>query len=365
MLQLDDILNRARTDEYAPTAEELRFLLTLEDDGELQRLYDAAYEVKVRHIGKKASLRGLIEVSNICSKDCYYCGIRKSNHEVKRFRMTLEEVIKEAEWIFQHRYGSLVLQSGEVASPEYVDFIADAVTAIKELSGGKLGITLSLGEQSEAAYRRWFEAGAHRYLLRIEEADPELYRQLHPADHDFQIRLECLKTLRRVGYQVGTGVMAGLPGQTLDHLVRDLLLFKELDVDMIGMGPYLIHHQTPLAAQVKDFDPVRQLKLGLKMIACARLLLKDVNIASTTALQALDPKGREMGLLAGANVLMPNVTDVKFRPSYQLYDNKPCLDENSLQCRSCLERRVISIGENIAWDEWGDSRHFFNRQPKG
>jgi len=361
---LDDLLKLAKTDDYIPTADDLRRLLSLEDETELQQLYAAAYEVKLRHIGKKVSLRGLIEISNICAKDCYYCGIRKSNHAVKRFRMTRDEILKEAMWIFHHRYGSIVLQSGEVCAPEFVDFIVDVVQEIKTQSGGKLGITLCLGEQTEETYRRWFAAGAHRYLLRIEESDPELYKQLHPADHDYDARRKCLTLLRQVGYQVGTGVMSGLPGQTVDHLVNDLLFFKEMDIDMIGMGPYLLHHQTPLAETVKDFNPARQLKWGLKMIACARLLLKDVNIAATTALQALDPQGREKGLLAGANVIMPNVTDVSFRPSYQLYDNKPCLDENSLQCRGCLQRRVESIGETILWDEWGDSRHFFNRRKK-
>ena len=364
MDQLQDILARARTDEYAPTPEELRYLLALESDEDLRRLYAAAYEVKLRHIGKLVSLRGLIEVSNICDKNCYYCGIRKDNRDVKRFRMSKDEIIREAQWIFENRYGSLVLQSGEICTPEYVAFIETAVKEIKEFSSGRLGITLCLGEQSEETYRRWFDAGAHRYLLRIETSAPELYKEMHPADHDFYARLKCLRTLQKIGYQTGTGVMIGLPGQTVDHLVKDLQFFHSLDIDMIGMGPYIVHHQTPLAAKAAEFDGKIQLKLGLKMVAAARLLLKDINIAATTALQALDPKGREMGLMAGANVIMPNVTDVQYRPSYQLYDNKPCLDENSTQCRHCLERRIASAGEEILWEDWGDSKHFFRRTGK-
>ena len=257
-----------------------------------------------------------------------------------------------------------MIQGGERDDEPFIKLIEDAVREIKEKSAGRLGITLSMGEQMPAVYRRWFDAGAHRYLLRIESSNPELYRKLHPPDHSHAARLKCLETLKAIGYQVGTGVMIGLPFQTIDDLVGDLLFFQKMDVDMIGMGPYLVSRDTPLAKEMPDFETLKaqQLKLGLKMIAAARLLLKNVNIAATTALQALDPRGREQGLLAGANVIMPNLTAVQYRSSYQLYDNKPCLDENSEQCRFCLERRVQSIGESIAWDEWGDSRHFAARK---
>ncbi len=356
-----DVLADKLTADAELTPDDLKNILQLEGEETLRRLYALAYEVKTRYVGRKVYLRGLIEVSNICAKDCYYCGIRRSNRNTRRFRMSLEEILNEARWSFEHDYGSIVMQSGEIQSPEYADFIEQAITGIKELSGGKLGLTLSLGEQTEETYRRWFDAGAHRYLLRIETSTPEFYSTLHPADHSFSARIECLKTLRRIGYQTGTGVMIGLPGQTIDHLVGDLLFFREMDIDMIGMGPYIVHNETPLANRMPEFSAEKQVTMGLKMIAAARLFLKDVNIASTTALQALHPRGRELGLLAGANVIMPNVTDTQYRPSYQLYQNKPAINENSEQSRLALEKSIANIGETIAYGEWGDPRHFFNR----
>ena len=346
------------------TAPDLKMILELESPSDLDRLFKAAYAVKERFTGRKVFLRGIIEVSNICTKDCYYCGIRRSSRNIERFQLSMSEIVDAAMWANSHRYGSIVIQGGERSDEPFIKLIEDAVRAIKEQSAGRLGITLSMGEQTPEVYRRWFDAGAHRYLLRIESSNPELYRKLHPADHSHDIRLKCLEILRNTGYQVGTGVMIGLPFQTLDDLVGDLLFFQKMDVDMIGMGPYLVSKDTPLAKEMPDFEAMKeqQLKLGLKMIAAARLLLKNVNIAATTALQALDPRGREQGLLAGANVIMPNLTAVQYRSSYQLYDNKPCLDENSEQCRFCLERRVQSIGESIAWDEWGDSMHFAARK---
>ena len=343
-------------------AEELERLLSLEDGEELEALFLAAYERKVDRFGKRVHLRGLIEISNICDKDCYYCGIRRSNHAVKRYRIAREDILRMCRWAYEQHYGSVVLQSGEQSSPGFIDFIEELLRDIVAMSGGDLGVTLCLGEQGRESYRRWREAGARRYLLRMESSDPLLYRQIHPPGHDFDRRLECLMTLRELGYQTGTGVMTGLPGQTARQLADDLLFFRDYDFDMIGMGPYIPHHQTPLGADGARFDAETRFRLGLKMTACARLLLDDVNIAATTALQALDPRGRERGLLAGANILMPNITDVVFRENYQLYDNKPCLDENSTQCRNCLERRVVSIGETIAWDEPGDPPHYFRRR---
>lgn len=340
---------------------DLRELLSLENPDELDRLYRKAFEIKKEYVGTTVYLRGIIEFSNICAKDCLYCGIRKSNREVKRFTIPESDIVKSALWAHENRYGSIVLQSGERRDREFTAWIEDILKEIKSRTDGKLGITLCLGEQSETVYRRWFEAGAHRYLLRIESSDAELYRQLHPADHDFAARLECIPTLAAIGYQTGTGVLIGVPGQTIDHLVRDLLMYRELDVDMIGMGPYLQHHATPLSLQYPAPDTQHQLRLGLKMIAAARILLKDVNIAATTALQALHPEGRELGILAGANVIMPNITEVKYRDAYRLYENKPCTDENAGQCRFCLEGRLKKIGAEIGYGQWGDSKHYFGR----
>lgn len=346
------------------TDAELKHLLELTDPEELEALFRSAYEVKLRYIGPNVSLRGLVEVSNICRKNCYYCGIRAGNSKLRRYRVGREEIIASALWAYEHHYGSVVLQSGEVASEEFTDFIESTVRGIMEGSRGELGITLSCGEQDARVYERWRKAGAHRYLLRIEASDPALYRRLHPADHDFDVRRECLRRLRELDYQVGSGVMIGLPGQTVENLVHDLRFFQEFDLDMIGMGPYIPHEDTPLGAGIAVMPEFKreQLEKGLRMIACARLLLRDVNIASTTALQALADDGRERGLLAGANVIMPNVTDTSYRRGYQLYAGKPSLDENSSQSCDNLTRRIRSIGETILWDQHGDSRHYFNRK---
>ncbi|MFC1467435.1 [FeFe] hydrogenase H-cluster radical SAM maturase HydE [Verrucomicrobiota bacterium] len=346
------------------TPADMKALLEISDKDLQQKLFDAAYQVKLDQVGNKAYFRGIIECSNICVKDCYYCGIRKSNTNAERFLMDADEIYREAIWAYEAEYGSIVIQSGERQDAEYIDMIEGVLLRIKEKTKGELGITLSLGEQSKEVYQRWYDAGAHRYLLRIETSNPELYRQLHPADHCFEARKQCLASLKEVGYQVGTGVMMGLPNQTSEDLVNDLLFLKEIDIDMVGMGPYIPHKDTPMGKDIPAYDDAKNtemLHLGLRMIAVTRLLLKDINIAATTALQALEYTGREQGLKAGANVIMPNVTETEYRPAYQLYDNKPCTDENSAMCRGCLARRVKSIGETIGFNEWGDSPHYFKR----
>jgi len=343
--------------------DDLLRLMKLKEEEDLNKLYNQAYQVKAEHVGRKVYYRGIIEFSNYCQKNCYYCGIRKDNSQVTRFMMKEQEILNRAEWVYKNDYGSLVLQSGECQSQEYIEFVEKIVTKIKELSSGELGITLSLGEQSKETYRRWFAAGAHRYLLRIETANPKLYQKLHPDDHKFTSRLSCLQDLKEIGYQVGTGVMIGLPGQTVEDIVDDLLFFQEYDIDMIGMGPYVVHDNTPLKKEIEDIDHLRQrnLEWGIKMVALLRLLMPDVNIAATTALQALDPQGREKALAAGANVLMPIVTHQKYRQNYQLYDNKPCIDEKATDCQHCLAARVKSVGDQIGYGEWGDPPHYFNR----
>jgi biotin synthase len=317
-------------------------------------------------VGNKVYFRGLIELSNICGKDCYYCGIRKSNPKVARYRMPDDEIVEAAIWAYHEGYGSIVLQAGEIQGDKFTDDIEQIIRKIKSETKGELGITLSLGEQNDSTYMRWYDAGAHRYLLRIETSDSDLYSTLHPSDHDYEKRKTCLYALKRIGYYVGTGVMIGLPGQTVENCADDILFFRDLDVDMIGMGPYIPHNDTPLGApsDISGFDGSEQLEKALMMIAVTRIVLKDVNIASTTALQALNDLGREMGLKAGANIIMPNITDTRYRRGYQLYENKPCLDENASMCRGCLESRIQSIGETIGYHEWGDSPHFNVRTGK-
>ncbi len=336
-------------------------MLSLSAADEVQALYKHAYEVKKQYVGTTVYFRGLIELSNVCTKNCYYCGIRSGNPLVERYAIGKEEVLAEAAWCFEQRYGSIVLQAGERSNATWTEFVTELIAGIKELSQGQLGITLSLGEQTEDVYRRWFEAGAHRYLLRIETSNPTLYKMLHPADHSYEARVQCLRTLKKLGFQTGTGVMIGLPGQSVEDLADDILFFYDEDIDMLGMGPFIPHKDTPLGYLVASYDPEQAVETGLKMIAVCRIALKDVNIASTTALQALKPSGREMGLLAGANIIMPNITDTRFRRGYQLYEGKPGLDENALTSRQSLEKSILSIGETIGYGQWGDSQHFRNR----
>ncbi len=343
---------------------ELIALLNISNKAEIQELYKAAYQVKIETVGPVAYFRGIVEMSNQCIKDCYYCGIRRSNAEVERYLISEDEVVQTAMWAHAQRYGSMVLQTGERQDNQFTAMIERILLRIRDESNGELGVTLSLGEQSEDVYNTWFNAGAHRYLLRIETTNNKLYSQLHPPDHSFKERVNCLKKLRKLGYQVGTGVMQGLPGQTTADLVDDIMFFKEMDIDMIGMGPFIVHEQTPLANEAENYNAERQFELGLKMIAVCRLFLRDVNIAATTALQALNPTGRELGLQAGANIIMPNITDTKYRKAYQLYDGKPCLEDSSGMCKGCLSKRIDSIGETIGLGKWGDSPHFKKRTDK-
>ncbi|MCF7817183.1 MAG: [FeFe] hydrogenase H-cluster radical SAM maturase HydE [Kiritimatiellales bacterium] len=362
-MSIDKILERARQGAEL-SAGELVELLSITDKDELQALYDCAYFFKEQYVGKIAYFRGIIECSNLCIKDCYYCGIRRSNTKVERFQMDEDEIVREALWTHEAEYGSCVIQSGERQDEQYIAMIERVVGRIKEATKGELGITLSLGEQTEETYRRWKKAGASRYLLRIETTNPELYAKIHPADHSLDVRKECLAALRRTDYQVGTGVMMGLPGQTMEDLANDILFLKQIDIDMVGMGPYIPHGDTPMGQVVPPYTDEQKkqaLTLGLKMIAVTRIVLKDINIAAATALQALEYTGREQGLRCGANVIMPNVTETDYRPKYQLYDNKPCTDENSSMCRGCLSGRIKGIGETVGFNERGDSPHFRKR----
>ncbi len=336
-------------------------LLAMDSADAAADLFRQAYGVKLDTVGPTVYLRGLVEFSNICSRNCLYCGIRKSNRNTPRFRLSKEEILDAARWTYQNQYGSLVLQSGERNDDEFIDFVEDTLREIKKIGGGALGVTISLGEQTRETYQRWFDAGAHRYLLRIETTNPTLYAILHPDGDNLEKRARCLTALRDVGYQVGTGVMIGLPEQTIDDLARDIAFFKAMDIDMIGMGPFIPHHDTPLADLAESFDPEKQFNLALRMIAATRIILEDVNIAAATALQALKEDGRERALKAGANIIMPNVTATKYRRAYQLYDNKPCLDENSNQCKTCLANRILSQGESIGLGQWGDAPHFAAR----
>ena len=335
------------------------------DGDEKHLLFKKSGEVKDLFVGNKVYFRGLIEFSNVCDKDCYYCGIRKSNLLVRRYNLTDSEILDAARFADENRFGSLVLQSGENSSLAFADRITSLVQQIKQLSNGNLGITLSVGEQPESVYRRWFEAGAHRYLLRIETSNHSLYHKIHPDDqlHDFNRRMDCLHSLKAIGYQTGTGVMIGLPFQTTSDLANDLLFFQQFGIDMVGMGPYIEHSDTPLYAFRHELLPIQErFELSLKMIAVLRILMKDINIAAATALQAIDPLGREKGIKVGANIIMPNVTPGLYRNDYNLYENKPCIDEEPAQCKGCLDARIALADGEIGYGEWGDSLHFMKKK---
>lgn len=355
---IDSILNKDNL-----TREEIVTLLQAEGD-DLKALFKRSSAVRNQYCGKKVYLRGLIELSNICSKNCLYCGIRRDNRNVERYNLTDDEVLQAARFAFESNYGSVVIQTGELQAPANTNRIEHLCREIKKLSDDKLGITLSCGEQSEETYQRWFEAGAHRYLLRIEASNRDLYSKLHPDDddHSFEKRLECLSLLRKTSYQVGTGVMIGLPFQTNEHLADDLLFMKEHDIDMCGMGPYIEHHDTPLYQYRDKLMPLEErFRLTLKMLAILRIMMKDINMAATTALQAIDKIGREKAIQIGANILMPNITPGKYRDNYKLYENKPCTDESAEDCAGCIEGRIKLAGAEIGYDEWGDSKRFLKR----
>ncbi|MDR2511565.1 MAG: [FeFe] hydrogenase H-cluster radical SAM maturase HydE [Bacteroidales bacterium] len=328
---------------------------------EEQKLFAEAALIKKENVGNVVYFRGLIEYSNICSKNCYYCGIRRNNQKILRYTMADEEVLEAAIYAHTQGYGSIVLQSGEIESEKFTQKIEDLLKKITGSTKGELGITLSLGEQEEKVLEKWKNAGASRYLLRIETSNPDLYRKIHPnnSKHSFEQRVQCLKTIQELGYQAGTGVMIGLPFQTDNDLANDLLFFKEINYDMFGMGPYIEHSETPLYQYRQHLMPLQQrFDLTLKMIAVLRIMLKNVNIAATTAMQAIDPNGREKAIEVGANVIMPNLNPIKYRDKYLLYEDKPCLDEHKENCKSCLEMRIHLIGEKIGYFQKGDSKHY-------
>ena len=338
----------------------------LNADGENRKLlFEVAEQRKIKLVGNKVYYRGLIEFSNNCSKDCLYCGIRKSNKNVFRYEATDKEILEASAFAWRNRFGSVVLQSGEISSSAFVNRVDRLVKGIKELSNKKLGITLSCGEQTRETYLRWRESGAHRFLLRIESSNRELYEKIHPdnAHHRFEKRLKALELLKECDYQVGTGVMIGLPFQTVENLAEDLLFFQKIDIDMVGMGPFIEHEDTPLHENRNELmSKQERFDLALRMVATLRLLMPDINIAAATALQAIDPAGREKALKVGANVIMPNLTPCEYRKEYQLYEDKPCLDEDAELCRNCLEARIEMAGSEVAYGEWGDSLHYFKRK---
>jgi biotin synthase len=347
------------------TREDRIALLSATAPATIEKIRKAAWKMMIARCGPNVYYRGLIEFSNICGGDCFYCGIRRSNAAVKRYRLAMGDILAAAKWCAEQGYGSVVFQSGERQDDDFIDFVVAMVKTVKtesripELPEG-LGITLCVGEQTAETYRRFFDAGAHRYLLRIETSNPVLFKKIHPASQSFETRVNCLKLLRDTGFQVGTGVMIGLPRQTNEDLADDIGFFIDHDIDMIGMGPFIPHEATPLGS-AECLPEEERLQQSLLMIAVTRLSMPDINIAATTALQALDPVGREKGLTFGANIIMPQLTPLEVRHDYLLYPGKPCLDESAAQCRNCLEARIRTTGLHIGYNKSGDSLHALKR----
>lgn len=299
-----------------------------------------AVEKRKAVYGNDVYIRGLIEVSNICKNDCYYCGIRRSNKKCERYRLTKEDILGSAKQGYELGFRTFVLQGGEDAV--FTDeFLADIIKSLKS-NHPDCAITLSLGERSFESYKTLKSAGADRYLLRHETADKEHYEKLHPKEMSYQNRMDCLKNLKSLGYQVGCGFMVGSPYQTSLTLAKDLKFIEIFAPAMCGIGPYLTHKDTPF----KDM-PSGSLELTLYLLSIIRLIDPGILLPATTALGTVHPKGREMGILAGANVVMPNLSPVRVRKKYELYDNKICTGEEAAECKLCLTRRIQSVGYQI------------------
>ncbi len=321
--------------------EELKTLLESDSFNEL--LARAADIRRRENYGDKVYIRGLIEFTNYCRNNCYYCGIRRDNKKAERYRLTKEEILLCCDEGYRLGFRTFVMQGGE--DPYYTDeMICDIVTEIKRRYPD-CAVTLSIGEKPRESYQAFFDAGADRYLLRHETADSIHYGRLHPEKMSLENRKRCLYDLKDIGYQVGSGFMVGSPYQTTENLISDLRFLQKLKPDMIGIGPYITHADTPFAG-FKNGDVM----LTLRLVSILRLMFPYALIPSTTALGTIHPQGRELGLKAGANVVMPNLSPVSVRKLYSLYENKICTGEEAAQCRGCLERRVESAGYKIVTD---------------
>ena len=337
---MDNLVEKLKTSRNL-TDGELRELI--ESDSYDEQLRINADEVRREHYGDAVFLRGLIEFTNYCKNNCLYCGIRAGNRSAERYRLTQDEILACCREGYALGYRTFVLQGGE--DPYFTDDRICGITAAIRESYPDCAITLSIGEKPRESYRRYFDAGANRYLLRHETADPAHYARLHPADMSAENRKRCLFDLKEIGYQVGSGFMVGSPYQTTEHLIADLRFLQTLQPDMIGIGPYITHSETPFAAM-----PSGSAKLTLRMLSILRLMFPYALLPSTTALGTIVPNGRELGLMHGANVVMPNLSPVTVRKKYEIYENKICTGEESAQCRHCLEMRVKAAGYRVVTD---------------
>lgn len=309
----------------------------LTDEQNEDKLFKQADAVRKQNVGDEVHLRGLIEFSNICRNNCLYCGIRKGNAKVCRYRMSSEELIETARKAADMGFKTIVMQSGED-----IYFNTERMCGIiEQIKKFDVAVTLSIGERSYAEYKAFREAGADRYLMRIETTDKKLYRKLDP-NMSWQRRYECLLILRELGYELGSGIMVGLPEQSISSIADDLIFLKDLRIDMAGIGPFIPHPDTPLAKCSGN-----NLHLSLRTMAIMRLMMPDINIPATTAMESLHPQGRLMALQSGANVVMPNVTESEYRKLYELYPGKICVNDTPAHCHSCIGLKIMSIGRTI------------------
>ncbi len=319
--------------------DEIVYYLKTTSEEEKKYLFRRADEIRETYCGNEVHIRGIIEFSNYCIRDCTYCGLRKSNRKLHRYRMTIQEIFEVAKKAKEMDFKTVVLQSGE--DPYYrIEDLCLLTEKIKtELN---LAVTVCIGERTREEYRMMREAGADRYLLKFETSDPVLYARLKP-DSSYENRFRCLEWLRELGYQVGSGNMVGLPGQTIESLAEDILLFKELDLDMIGIGPFIPHPDTPLRN-----TKTGTLDMTLKVLAITRIVTKNTHLPATTAVGTIDLFGRQKALQCGANVIMPNVGPQRYRKDYQIYPNKICIFENADHCHSCIEEMIESLGRTVS-----------------
>ena len=330
--------------------EEWLRLLTRRNDIEPEYLFQKAVRIRKRIYGNAVFVRGLIEFTNYCKNDCFYCGIRRSNRRAERYRLKDEEILYCVNEGYDLGFRTFVLQGGE--DPYYTDdHVCRLVAAIKKAHPDS-AVTLSVGEKPRASYQAYFDAGADRYLLRHETAGKKHYMKLHPQELSFENRRRCLYDLKEIGYQVGAGFMVGSPGQTAEDLAEDMLFLKDLDPHMVGIGPFIPHRDTPFADRQSG-----TMEETLFLLALIRLMLPRVLLPATTALGTVHPLGRELGIKAGANVVMPNLSPATVRNKYMLYEGKICTGEESAQCRDCLAARMESIGYRVVTDR-GDYAGF-------
>lgn len=315
-------------------------LINCNDKESLEYLRQKAEKQRQDIFGRDIYMRGLIEFTNYCKNDCLYCGIRRSNKKAQRYRLTKEEILDCCKNGYDLGFRTFVLQGGEDAY--YTDdIIVETVREIKS-QFPDCAVTLSIGEKPKESYKRYFDAGADRYLLRHETASAEHYSLLHPKDLSPENRMECLKNLKEIGFQTGCGFMVGSPFQTVENLAEDLIFIDKFKPHMVGIGPFIPHKDTPFRNEKSG-----TLEMTLKLLAIIRLILPKVMLPSTTALGTINPKGREMGILWGANVVMPNLSPTTVRKKYMLYDNKICTGDEAAECRFCMQRRMESIGYKV------------------